>query len=234
MPTAHISAEPGDFAPDVLLPGDPRRAQLIAETYLTGARLVTDVRGILGYTGTVDGRPLSVIASGMGIPSLSIYVTELVREYGVRRVVRVGTVGGIPAEVAVGDVVIASSAHTDSGLRSLEEHGIALSHAPSPQLLARAMSAASVVDGQVHVGPVFSTDFFYSPRTGFIEYLRGLGTLAVEMEAAGLYAIGLRERVQTLTIGTVADHTLGGPSMSATERERAVGTMVELALATLA
>ena len=233
MGTAHISAEPGDFALDVLLPGDPRRAAFIAERYLVDARQVTDVRGILGFTGTVDGRPMSVMASGMGIPSLSIYATELVRQYGVARIVRVGTSGGMTPEVGVGDIVIASAAHTDSGLAGLNTDGVSLSYAPDPELLVAAVTEGRRLSATVHAGPVFSTDFFYSPLPERMERLRGLGTLAVEMEAAGLYAVGYRERARTLTITTVADHVLGGPELDAREREEQFAECVELAIATL-
>ncbi|HEY0185985.1 MAG TPA: purine-nucleoside phosphorylase, partial [Cellulomonas sp.] len=116
MATPHISAEPGDLAPDVLMPGDPRRATRIAETVLTDARLVTQVRGILGYTGTWQGRPVSVVASGMGVPSISIYATELFRFYGVQRIIRIGTAGGMSPQLDLGDVVIATAAHTDSAV----------------------------------------------------------------------------------------------------------------------
>jgi purine-nucleoside phosphorylase len=234
MSTAHIGADPGEFARDVILPGDPRRAKHIAERVLEGARLVTDVRGILGYTGTHEGHPVSVMASGMGIPSLSIYATELARFYGVERIIRVGTSGGLSREVAIGDVVIASSAHTDSGLIGQAPSGCSLSYAADPELLFAAMTERARLDGGVHVGSIFSTDFFYSARPDIVDHLRAIGTLAVEMEAAGLYAVGLRERVRTLTITTVADHTLGGAELTSSERERTFDRAVGIALATFA
>src|SRR5450759_2593357 len=135
MATLHIGAGPGDFAPDVLMPGDPRRARRIAETVLDDARLVTEVRGILGYTGTFEGRPVSVLASGMGMPSITIYATELFRFYGVQRIIRIGTAGGMATHLDLGDVVIASAAHTDSAMTEQRIPGIHYSHAPSFALL---------------------------------------------------------------------------------------------------
>src|SRR5687768_4580151 len=138
MATPHINAEAGDFAPDVLMPGDPRRAMRIAENVLEDAHLVTEVRGILGYTGTFEGRPVSVLASGMGMPSMAIYATELFRFFGVRRIIRIGTAGGMAPHLQVGDVVIASAAHTDSAMTAGKIPGIHYSHAPSFALLAAA------------------------------------------------------------------------------------------------
>ena len=142
MATPHIDAEPGDFAPAVLMPGDPRRAKLIAETLFESPRLVNEVRGILGYTGTFDGRPISVLASGMGCPSITIYATELYRFFGVRRIIRVGTAGGMQEALQLGDVIAASAAHTDSAMASARIPGVSMSHAPTFELLASAVGAA--------------------------------------------------------------------------------------------
>ncbi|MGP4005046.1 phosphorylase family protein [Streptomyces sp. 4N124] len=162
--TPHIGAAPGDVAPLVLMPGDPRRARRIAETFLEDARQVTDVRGVLGYAGTRQGVPMFALASGMGIPSMSIYATELFRTYGVRRIVRVSTAGAIPRSVSLRDVVIASAA-----------------------------DAAELEPAAVHTGPVFSSDHFYLDRPALFDALERRGTLAVEMEAAGLYAVACAE-----------------------------------------
>ncbi|WP_416981830.1 purine-nucleoside phosphorylase [Streptomyces sp. T028] len=234
--TPHIAAVPGDFAPLVLMPGDPRRARRIAETFLDDARLVTDVRGILGYTGTHRGRPMSVLASGMGIPSMSIYATELLRHYGVRRIVRVGTAGAIPASVALRDVVIASAAHTDSGVGRLPDAGISLSLTPSHQLLGAAVRAAHDPppgSGAVHVGAVFSTDHFYLDRPAVLDALESRGTLAVEMEAAGLYAVAAAEGAQALAVLTASDHVRTGEELSAAERETCFERAVRIAAAAL-
>ncbi|MFH8897868.1 purine-nucleoside phosphorylase [Streptomyces coeruleorubidus] len=220
--TPHIAAAPGDFAPLVLMPGDPRRARRIAETFLHGARQVTDVRGILGYTGSHQGVPMSVLASGMGIPSVTIYATELFRHYGVRRIVRVGTAGAIPASVAVRDVVVASAAHTDSSLSRVLVDGVTLSLAPSYGLLRAAADAAEreFSGGEaVHVGPVLSSDHFYLDRPALFDALERRGTLAVEMEAAGLYAVACAEGGEALAVLTVSDHLRTGDALTAEERE---------------
>lgn len=231
MATAHIGAEPGDFAPDVLMPGDPRRARLIAETFFDSPRLVTEVRGILGYTGTVEGRPMSVIASGMGMPSMSIYATELARFYGVRRIVRVGTVGALQPYLDIGDVVAASAAHTNSAMTSGWVPSVTMSHAPAFDLLRRAVEYGERTGKTIHVGPVFTSDQFYNPDTTIVPKLIEYGTLAVEMEAAGLYAVARKEGFDALMIGTVSDKP--GVQTTAAERETTFADMVSFALAAL-
>lgn len=235
--TPHIAAVPGDFAPLVLMPGDPRRARRIAETFLGAARLVTDVRGVLGYTGTHRGQPMSVLASGMGIPSVSIYATELIRHYGVRRIVRVGTAGAIPASVAVRDVIVASAAHTDSSVSRLLVDGVALSLAPSYRLLRAAAEAAGREEplggATAHIGPVFSSDHFYLDRPAVFDALERRGTLAVEMEAAGLYAVAAAEGGEALAVLTVSDHVRTGEALSAEDRETCFDRAVRIAAAAL-
>ncbi|MFF9037819.1 purine-nucleoside phosphorylase [Streptomyces sp. NPDC014892] len=244
--TPHISAAPGDFAPLVLMPGDPRRARRIAETVLDDARLVTEVRGILGYTGTYRGVPMSVLASGMGIPSMSIYATELFRHYGVRRIVRVGTAGALPTSVALRDVVIASAAHTDSSVSRLLVDGVTLSLAASYRPLRAAVDAADAeaeaeAPGApsgprrpaVHIGPVFSSDHFYLDRPAALDALERRGTLAVEMEAAGLYAVAAAEGGEALAVLTVSDHVRTGEALSAADRETGFDRTVRIAAAAL-
>ncbi|MFI6434371.1 purine-nucleoside phosphorylase [Streptomyces sp. NPDC050759] len=232
MVTPHISAAPGDFAPDVLMPGDPRRARRIAETVLQDARLVTDVRGIEGYTGTYRGVPLSVLASGMGMPSVTIYATELFRFYGVRSIARVGTAGGIPASVGLRDVVVATAAHTDSAMGSRRIDGVHLSHAASFRLAAAAARAAGT--GQhIHVGPVFTTDHFYLERPALFERLEAHGTLAVEMEAAGLYATAAAEGGHALAVLTVSDHVRHPEALTPAERETDFDRAVTIAATAL-
>lgn len=232
MPTPHIGAPEGAFAPDVLMPGDPRRAKLIAESLFDGAELVTEVRGILGYTGTYRGRPVSVLASGMGIPSMAIYATELIRFYGVRRIIRVGTVGAMDPALELGDVVAASSAHTNSSFAATWVPGVHVSLAPSFELLSKAADAARRTGRAMRVGPVLTTDSFYYSDPANRGLLASLGTIGVDMEAAGLYGVGMREGAETLMLGTVSDKP--GAAMSADERERLFTHMTTIALESLA
>jgi len=253
MATPHIGAEPGAFAKDVLMPGDPRRARRIAETVLEDAELVTEVRGMLGYTGTFEGRPVSVLASGMGLPSISIYATELYRFFGVERIIRIGTAGGMAPHLNIGDVVIAQAAHTDSAMTALRVPGIHYSHVASYALLAAAATAGGVgatqkappapangrrrrraKSGLVHVGPVLSADAFYADRPDTNERLVAMGTLAVEMEAAGLYAVADAEGGQALAICTISDLLFREESLPAAERELLFDRAVQLGLAAFA
>jgi purine-nucleoside phosphorylase len=215
------------------MPGDPRRAQRIAERFFDDPRLVTEVRGILGFTGTYRGRPITAMASGMGMPSLSIYATELARFYGVERIVRVGTMGSLqPETVRLGDVVIASSAHTDNAMSGFRIPGLQLSHAPAYPLLRAAADAAAASGARAHVGPIFSSDAFYHPRPELEAALASVGTLGIEMEAAGLYDVAAAEGVEALAICTVSDYVIGPEeSMTSDERESTFEAMVELALA---
>ncbi len=231
MATPHIDASPGDFATAVLMPGDPRRAQLIAETLLDSPRLVNEVRGILGYTGTVDGQPISVMASGMGSPSITIYATELYRFFGVRRIIRVGTAGGLQEDVQLGDVIAASAAHTDSAMAAARIPGVSMSHAPSFDLLVAAVAAAGSAGLKMRVGPIFSADHFYVSRTETSDALVAHGTLAIEMEAAALYATAAAEGAEALTLLTVTDHLGRQESMTAREREECFAAMSRVAIA---
>ncbi|WP_309712524.1 purine-nucleoside phosphorylase [Pseudolysinimonas sp.] len=231
MATPHIAASPGDFAPVVLMPGDPRRARRIAEELFDDARLVTEVRGILGFTGTYQGREVSVLASGMGGPSIAIYATELARFYGVTRIVRVGTAGGLQPGMPLGTVVAASAAHTDSAMTTRWVPGVALSAVPSFGLLAAAVAAAERDAVALQVGPVFTSDTFYGDEPGILAKLGALGTLAAEMETATLYAVGAKEGIETLALVTVTDDLIAGQHLSADERETGFGTAARLALA---
>lgn len=234
MATPHISAENGDIAPLVLMPGDPRRAARIAEELLDDARQVSDVRGIGAFTGTYQGTPMSVMASGMGIPSISIYATELFRFYGVQRICRVGTCGGISDAVQVRDVVIANAAHTNSNVSRLFVPDVTLSLTASFDMLRAAVDAARAGDARVHVGPVFSSDFFYLARPEVSEGLEKVGTLGVEMEAAALYACAALEGREALAVLTVSDHLKNGAGdMTAEERETNFQTSLRIAAASL-
>ncbi|RXW32053.1 DeoD-type purine-nucleoside phosphorylase [Propioniciclava flava] len=235
MATPHIAAEPGQIAPLVMMPGDPRRADRIAKDYLADAQQVSQVRGITVWTGTYEGTPMSVMGSGMGIPSISIYATELYRFYGVRRIVRVGTCGGMASSVKVGDTVIGTCAHTNASLSTLLVPGVNLSWAASYPMLRGAMDAAqALTDAPVHAGPVYSSDLFYLGRADIVQGLTALGTLGVEMEAAGLYAAAAQEGAEALTVLTVSDHLVDGSNdMTAQERETLYATSVKVGAAAL-
>ncbi|MGO1591628.1 DeoD-type purine-nucleoside phosphorylase [Ancrocorticia sp.] len=231
MATPHISAEPGDFAPAVLMPGDPKRAARIAEQLLDEPRLVSDVRGIGGYTGLHQGKPLSVMASGMGQPSLSIYATELFTQFGVERIIRVGTAGGLAADTRAGDVVIAIGAHTDSSINEKLCPGINFSATASWALLSAAVKAAGD-DPRVKVGPVVSRDLFYGNTPEQVKRLAELGTLGVEMEAAALYGIAANLHKEALAVLTISDHLFdSSQDMSPAERETNFQKSLELAVA---
>ncbi|MFZ2624900.1 MAG: DeoD-type purine-nucleoside phosphorylase [Propionibacterium sp.] len=239
MPTPHISAGPGEIAPLVLMPGDPRRAERIAQQTLADAHCVSEVRGIGAWTGSIEGTPVSVVASGMGIPSLSIYAHELFAEYGVRRICRVGTAGGISGDVAVHDVVIGAAAHTDSRLASLLVPDVSCSLFADFDMLDAAVRAARALasdpaTGKVHVGALYSSDFFYLERPDITAALDRIGTLAVEMEAAGLYACALQAHRQALAVCTVSDHLRNPQERPMTPEEREMGYATALSVAVCA
>lgn len=231
MATPHISAPDGAFAPAVLMPGDPKRAERMAQMLMPDAEKVTDVRGIGGYTGEVNGKPLSIMASGMGQPSLSIYANELFMFYGVERIIRVGTCGGMSTKVNVGDVVIGMAAHTDSAINENLVPGIRLSAAASYPLVEAAVAAGK--DKKVHVGTIISRDRFYGVDPEEVNKLAAIGTLGVEMEAAALYMLAAKHDRQALAVLTVSDHLIngGGDDMSAEERETNFVGALELAVA---
>jgi purine-nucleoside phosphorylase len=227
----HIGAEPGQIAPTVLLPGDPLRARWIAETFLDDATCYSEVRGMLGFTGTWKGQPVSVQGSGMGQPSMSIYVNELFKEYDVQRVVRVGSCGALTERLAVRDIVIASGACTDSSLNRLRFHGLDYAAVADFALLRAAHDAAAARDDvTAHVGLLFSGDSFYSPRPELMEPMVAHGVLAAEMEACALYTLAASYGRQALAICTVSDHMVTGEETTSLEREQTFGAMVDIAL----
>jgi purine-nucleoside phosphorylase len=230
--STHIGAGAGQIAPTVLLPGDPLRAHWIAENFLEDATCYSEVRGMLGFTGTWQGRPVSVQGSGMGQPSMSIYVNELFKDYDVRRIVRVGSCGALTEQVALRDVVIASGACTDSGMNRLRFHGLDYAPVADFGLLRAAHDAASARDDVTsHVGLIFSGDTFYSPRPELMDPMVGHGVLAVEMEASGLYTLAASYGRRALAVCTVSDHIVTGEETTSQEREQGFGPMVEIALA---
>lgn len=231
MATPHINAQAGDFAATVLMPGDPLRAEHIAMNYLEGARRVTDVRNTWGYTGTFGGRPVSVMAHGMGIPSCSIYATELVREYGVKELIRVGSCGALAPDVKLGDVIIAMGASTDSKVNRARFGGHDFAALADFGLVERAVAAARGAQVPVRVGNVFSADLFYSPEPGMFDVMEKHGILGVEMEAAGLFGVAAEEGVRALAILTVSDHIRRGEHLSSEERRSSFDAMIRVALA---
>jgi len=234
MPTPHISAEPEDIAEAVLLPGDPRRAGYIAERFLENPRQVTGVRNMLGFTGSYRGMAVSVMGTGMGVASASIYITELIRFYGVERLIRVGSTGAVPDHVALRDVIIAIGASTDSAVNRARYNGMDFSATADFGLLEAAVAAARDHRATFHVGNVHTADLFYSanPDAAFAAWER-MGILATEMETAGLYGIAAEERVRALAILTVSDHLKLKTETTSDERERTFDDMVEIALGTL-
>jgi purine-nucleoside phosphorylase len=228
--STHIGAAPGDIAPLVLFPGDPLRAKWIAETFLDDARCYSEVRGMLGFTGTWRGHPVSVQGSGMGQPSLAIYATELFREYDVQSIIRVGSAGALTESVKVRDIVIASGACTDSSMNRIRFDGLDYAPVADWRLLSAAAAAAGGRD-DVHVGLVFSTDNFYADRPELRKPFVEHGALAIEMEASALYTIAAGHGRGALVICTVSDHMVTGEHTTAEDRERTFGDMVEIALA---
>lgn len=234
MPTPHIAAEKGAFAPSILLPGDPLRAKHIADNFLDGAVQVNDVRNMLGYTGSYQGMAVSVMGTGMGIPSASIYATELITEYEVQRLIRVGSCGGILPTVQIRDVVLAIGACTDSGTNRSRYAGFDFAAVADFGLLRAAFDAAAARGIAVKVGNVHSADTFYNPNPEVFDIMSAMGVLAVEMEAAGLYGVAAERGARALTIATVSDHVKTGEATSSEEREQTFDEMVEIALDALA
>ena len=229
--STHIGAQPDDIAPTVLLPGDPLRAKWIAETFLDDARYYSEVRGMYGFTGSWNGRPVSVQGSGMGQPSMAIYVNELFTDYDVQSIVRVGSCGAVTDRVAVRDIIIASGACTDSSMNRIAFHGIDYAPIADFGLLRGAVEAAEARDGSpFHVGLIFSSDSFYPARPELLGEMVKYGVLGVEMEASGLYTLAAKHGRRALAICTVSDHIVTGEETTSQEREQTFGEMVEIAL----
>ncbi len=228
--TFHIGAKPGEIAETVLLPGDPYRAKWAAENFLQGAELVNEVRGMLGFTGTWKGNRVTIQGSGMGMPSLSIYVNELIKDYGARTLVRIGSCGAMQESVAVRDVIIAMSATTVSTPSSTIFRELNFAPTADYGLLSAAVAAAERRDVGVHVGGIYSSDTFYDERPDLNEQMTRHGILGVEMEAAELYTLAARYGRRALAVLTVSDHLITGEALPAEQRERSFGDMIEIAL----
>lgn len=228
-----MNAARGDFADTVLMPGDPVRAQYIADHYLDGARRVTDVRNMWGYTGEYKGRPVSVMAHGMGIPSASIYCTELITEYEVKRLIRVGSCGSSHPDVKLRDIIIAMGASTDSNCNRMRFGGYDLAALASYNLVEKAVRCAQDQGVRYHVGNIFSADLFYTPDPDMFATMAKFGIYGVEMEAAGIYPIAVEHGAEALAICTVSDDIVSGKALSTDERATTFDEMILLALATV-
>ena len=230
MATPHINAVEGAFAETMLFPGDPLRAKYIAETFLENVEQVTDVRNMLGFTGTYKGKRISVMGSGMGIPSCSIYATELIKDYGVKNLIRVGTCGAISTDVKVRDVIIGMGACTDSAVNRLRFKGQDFAAIADFDLLSAVVDSAKKKGTKIRVGNVFSADLFYTPDPEMFDVMEKMGVLGVEMEAAGLYGVAHEFGARALCVVTVSDHIRTGEKTSAEERQTTFNEMIEMTL----
>ena len=228
--TIHIGAEKGDIAPTVLMPGDPLRAKWAAENFLTDTRLVNQVRGMLGYTGTYHGNPVTIHGSGMGMPSLSIYVNELIRDYDAQTLIRIGSCGGMQPQVGIRDVILAMTATSINTPSAGIFKEIKFAPCADYGLLSAAVEASKSKGTKTHVGGIYSSDVFYDERPDLNEQMTRHGILGVEMEAAELYNLAARYGRRALAVLTVSDHLQTGEALPADQREQSFGDMVEIAL----
>jgi len=228
--TPHISAQPGDIAETVLMPGDPMRAKWAAETFLDAPKEVNAVRGMLGYTGTWRGNPVTIHGSGMGMASLSIYANELIKTYGAKTLIRIGSTGAMQENVGMRDVILAMTASTVSTPSSTIFKELNFAPCADFNLLNAAHTAAKAKNSTVHVGGIYSSDTFYDERPDLNEQMTRHGILAVEMETAELYILAARHRCRALSVLTVSDHLLTHEALPSQERQSSFGDMVEIAL----
>ncbi len=229
----HMEAKKGEIAETILLPGDPLRAKFVAENYLEDAVCYNKVRNIFGYTGTYKGKRISVQGTGMGIPSMSIYVTELIRDYGVKNLIRIGSCGAIKPEINLRDVILAEGASTDSQTNKLVFGGADFAAIANFELLLKAYNVVKEKKMQVHVGNVLSSDIFYSDDPNFWKIWAKYGILGIDMEATALYSIAAKYGVNALTILTVSDQIVHGEATTSEERQTGFSKMIEIALETV-
>ncbi|MBN2656207.1 MAG: purine-nucleoside phosphorylase [Spirochaetales bacterium] len=232
MGTPHLEAKKGDIAESVLLPGDPLRAKHIAEKFLENPVCYNQVRGMLGYTGTYKGKRVSIQGTGMGIPSISIYVNELIMEYGVKKLMRIGTCGSIQKNVNMRDVVLAMSASTDSSTNKIRFGGLDYAATADFELLYKAWNIAGERNIPVKAGPILTSDTFYGDDPDWWKHWADFGILTVEMETAALYTLAAKFKVQALALLTVSDNILTGKSTTPEERQLTFNQMIEIALET--
>ncbi len=228
--TTHIGAQPGDIAETVLLPGDPYRAKWAAEKFLTAPRLINETRGMLGYTGTYQGNPVTIHGSGMGMPSLSIYANELIRDFGAKTLIRIGSCGAMQPHVNLRDVILAMTASSLSTPSSSIFRELNFAPCADWSLLQAAVAASKKHQTPTHVGGIYSSDTFYDERPDLNREMTRHGILGVEMEAAELYNLAARHGVRALAILTVSDHLLTEQALPSDQRETSFGDMVEIAL----
>ena len=229
----HIGAKKGDIAETVLLPGDPLRAKWIAETFLEDVVCYNEVRGMYGYTGTYNGKRVSVQGTGMGVPSISIYVNELIQEFGVKNLIRVGSAGSYREDIKVRDIVIAMSASTNSGLNRIRFNGADYAPTADFDLMMKAVKSAEEKDIKIKAGNVFTSDEFYGDNFDDYKKWASYGVLCVEMETAGLYTVAAKHGVKALTLLTISDHLVTGEETTSAERQTTFSEMIEVALGTL-
>ncbi|AFL79684.1 purine-nucleoside phosphorylase, DeoD family [Aequorivita sublithincola DSM 14238] len=231
--STHIEAKAGEIAESVLLPGDPMRAKWIAEIFLENAKCYNDVRGMLGYTGTFQGKPISVQGTGMGIPSALIYCHELINDYGVKNLIRVGSAGSYQKDINLRDIVIAMAASSNSGINNTRFVNCDFSPTANFELFMKAALYAKERNIPIKAGNVLSSDQFYEDDFNNYKKWAEFGVLCVEMEAAGLYTIAAKFNVKALAILTISDSLVTGESTTAEEREGSFSKMIEIALNTL-
>jgi len=229
----HINANKGEIAEFILLPGDPLRAKYIAETFLEGAVCYNQVRGMLGFTGTYQGHRVSVQGTGMGMPSASIYIHELIMDFGATHVVRIGTCGAIQEDVQIRDVLIAQAACTDSAMNRNTFPGLDYAPIGNFHMIKRAYEIGIDRGQHIRVGNVYSSDVFYSDNKDVLQKLGAYGVMAVEMETAALYTLAAKFGVNALSLLTVSDHILTGEQTTAQERQTTFNQMIEIALQTI-
>lgn len=230
MATPHINAERGDFADTILMPGDPLRAQYIADTFLSDVRQVNEVRNMLGFTGSYKGHAVSVMGHGMGIPSVSIYGKELITEFGVQTLIRVGSCGAVRDDIQLRDLVIGLGASTDSKVNRMRFMDHDFAALADFELVSNAVAAAKACQVPVKVGNLFSADLFYSPQPALFQLMKQYGIVGVEMEAAGLYGVAAEFGARAVTLCTVSDHILRKEALSSIDRQSTFNDMIEVAL----
>ena len=230
--SVHIAAKNGEIADTVLLPGDPKRAKWIAENFLENAVCYTDIRGMLGFTGTYKGKKISVQGTGMGIPSMSIYITELMKDYGVKTLIRVGSAGSYQEEVKIRDIVVALSTSTDSNINNRRFKGASFAPTVNFDLLSKVLKTAEEKNIKIKAGNILTSDEFYNDDPSYFKKWAEFGVLAVEMETAALYTLASKYKAKALSILTISDSLVSPEITSSEEREKTFNEMIELALET--